>query len=121
MNTSNYTKPYYNVTHNKVLILLFSSLFFNQFPFPQIFWHCFPATIIPLSQNTGSCYFPDHDFSILYCYDSPQLVMILLLHFWAISLILLLLFPFFPFSFASRLCTRHLFSFVWFSFYLSHC
>lgn len=77
MNTSNYTKPYYNVTHNKVLILLFSSLFFNQFLFPQLFWHCFPVTIIPLSQNTGSCYFPDHDFSILYCYDSPQLVMIL--------------------------------------------
>lgn len=102
---------------------------FVQFLSPQLFWHCFaffrcfPVTITPLFQNTGSCSFipltmPFPSFIGVFSSAShnlcfPSGLFVLFCFFYSSS---------FPSTFSHRLLSlSHFFSSVWYSLYLSHC
>lgn len=102
----------------KCLYYCFLLSFSINFFFPRYFDIVFQSQLFPYLKTLV------HVISLIMIFPSLTAMTLLswswfflLLHFWAISFILLLSFPFFPFCFASRLLICHLFSFVWFSFF----
>lgn len=110
----------------KHIYIAFSTLFVVQFLAPQLFWHgipffrCFPVTIIPLFQNTGSCSF----ILLTMVFPSFTTVFSLTCHDLCFYSGLFILFCFFCSSSFPHLLTQtpicHFFSSVQCSLYLSH-